>query len=144
VTAVFEEHGLKIQYPENWRLTKGQQDRTPYEISIESPAGCLWTLHVFPVTSEADKLAKEAVLALHDQYEILDRSEVVEKLAEIEMKGYDLNFFCLDLLVEVRIRYFSSNENSFVLLLQSEDREFQKVNLVFSAITTSFLSNLPA
>lgn len=142
MTAVFEDFGIKFQYPENWKLSDGLRDRLPYEIAIESPSGSLWTLHMFPGTSDPVALADEVRLALANQYDSFESTEISEKIGDIEMAGYEVSFFCLDLLIEGNLRYFQTDVYTFVLLTQAEDRDFQQQKPVFAAITKSLIDNL--
>ncbi len=144
MTAVFEGPGVKIQYPKNWKLHNHPTNLKPYDITIESPAGSIWNLHVFPNSSDAQSLAREILLELEKNYDSVEFEETSEQIEQFHLSGYDANFFYLDLLIEARIRYFTTSEHTFVLLIQAEDRDFKREQLVLAAITTSFVRNLDA
>ena len=55
------------------------------------------------------------------------------------MIGYDIDFVCLDLTNTAQIRGFQTEQASYVLLWQSEDRDFPAVEPVFRAITKSLV-----
>ena len=65
---------------------------------------------------------------------------VEEEIEGTHSVGYDLLFYCLDFIVSSRVRSFSFENRTFVLLWQAEDKEFDEISPVFSAITTSLLN----
>ncbi len=142
MTALYQQHDLEFQFPENWELREGDADRMPVEITIESPQGSLWILSVFPRDSDESGLAKNVLDTLKEQYDSFEASSVEEPIGQLTVKGFNCNFFYLDLLIEAHIRHFSTHDRTFVLLYQAEDRVFQSEKLVLSAISTSLTNGL--
>ena len=56
--------------------------------------------------------------------------------------GYDLNFFFLDLTNTACVRSLRTDQATYTIFCQAEDREFVQIRPVFLAMTTSLLSNL--
>ena len=65
---------------------------------------------------------------------------VEEEIEGTHSVGYDLLFYCLDFIVSAKVRSFSLDGRTYVLLSQAEDSEFERISPVFSAITTSLLN----
>ena len=79
---------------------------------------------------------------MKNEYEELEAEEICETIADREIVGYDLNFYCLDLTNTARIRCLRTDRNTFTVFCQAEDREFDQIQRVFQAMTTSLLSSM--
>lgn len=62
-----------------------------------------------------------------------------EKIGKIELVGFDVNFYCLDLTNTAWIRAGSTAAATYLILCQAEDREFSEVADIFRAMTASLL-----
>ena len=51
MTAVYENKGLRFQYPENWVLTDIEDQDLPYQFALETPGGAQWSVNVYPAQS---------------------------------------------------------------------------------------------
>ncbi len=140
MTAVYEQHGIRFQYPENWQLQQSLADDDSVEIVLETPSGSFWLMHAKPDAADADDMLKSVVASLDDQYEGLEVTAVNETIANCPLTGFDAFFYCFDFLVKANIRIVQKNGYSMLLLCQAESREFEQQELVFKAITTSLLS----
>jgi len=143
VTAVFEKHGLKIQYPENWQLQENAAEQQALEIQIAAPSGAFWSLLAFSEEVDALDLMSEIIESIHDNYESVESNSATQKIGEFNAIGFDNYFFCLDLLVCNRMRCVELVTHQLLVTYQAENREFDQMEAVFDAITFSMLSNLP-
>jgi hypothetical protein len=137
--AVFDNLGVRFQYPENWTLERQEDETTDPSVSVFSPGGAFWTLSIHPPGTDTARLVQVVLEALREEYQELDVEETVESIGETEMIGYDVNFYCLDLCNTAVVRGFHTRRASYVLLCQAEDREFARVQEVFRAMTTSLI-----
>jgi len=89
MTAVFEKRDLKFMYPENWSLTEdiGQQE-LPWQVTLESPKGALFSISVFPSGVDAKSLIDNTTGALREQYEDVEINEVSEPFHGYDSAGY--------------------------------------------------------
>ncbi len=146
--ATYSKHGLTFMYPENWKLSEQSPDpieNGPREISLEAPSGCFWALHVFEPEMDPDFVLKEIVMGLEQQYEDFEFAPAANKSigGQPTISG-DANFYCLDFLVTARIEVIQTPDFVFSVLTQAESRDFDKMEEVFLAITTSLvLAELP-
>ena len=142
--AHYEKSGIRFSYPENWSVVDEQLDQWPQGVSVQSPNGGYWELKVFPAAIEPDRLSDEALEAMRQEYSDLESEAVTEEMFGVTAVGYNLDFFCLDLLITSRIRSFSIGSHTLLLICQAESREFDRQRFVYDAITKSLLDDLAA
>jgi len=78
--------------------------------------------------------------ALSEEYTDFESVPVEQQLAGADLIGCDLNFYCLDFLVQAKIRALNLGVRPCVILYQGEDREFEDLDPVFNAITHDLIS----
>ena len=84
----------------------------------------------------------EILNSINEQYESTESSVVVEDMGNFHAAGHDTFFFYLDLLIANRMRCVESGNHKLLITWQAENREFDKIEPVFRAITVSLLSGL--
>lgn len=147
--AIYDKHNLNFMYPENWALNEQAPDEiegAPREISLESPSGSMWVLHVFEQGTDPNEVLDLVVQGLDQQYEDFEfaMSSADEILGNPIISG-EANFYCLDFLVTAKVQVIDASDQVFCVLNQAESRDFDQMNQVFLAITTSLLqSDLPS
>ena len=139
MTATYDNFGVKFLYPENWDLAEDVAD-DPKSISLQTPGGGFWSLHVYEGEQSVDALVDEVMDNIREEYSDVEQESVSEQFGETEAFGFDLNFICLDFVVAAEVRCGTHLGRSFVVLCQAEDTEFEKVGPVFKAITHSWLA----
>jgi hypothetical protein len=140
MTAVFDQLGLRFQYPENWTVEKDATIAERLTVSVYSPEGAFWTVMRHPANTDSVELAEAALVAMQNEYQDLDSEKSRELVGEVELVGFDLNFYCLDLTNTAWIRAGGTGAATYLLICQAEDREFEQVSAVFQAMTASLLS----
>ena len=139
--AVYEHFGVRFLYPENWSVLDEETDEWPRTVTLQSEQTGFWTLQAFPPGQDA----KQAVLAIIDTireaYPDLEVLPAKETVGDTETKGVDIAFFYLDLLVEARIRTVKTPSGLLLWHYQAESREFDSVEPVFRAISTSLMQS---
>ncbi len=147
--AIYDKHDLQFMYPENWTLNEQAPDeieKSPREISLESPSGCIWVLLVFAGGTDPDEVLNEVIQGLDQQYEDFECAlqPAKEILGNPVLSG-QADFYCLDFLVTARVDVIATDGQVFCVLNQAESRDFDKMCEVFLAITTSLLqADLPS
>lgn len=143
MTAVYDKLGLKFMYPENWKLIDESESESRHVVSLETPDGsCTWAVHVYPSDADRDAVLKEAVGTMRETYEDLEISPSKTELGSHEASGIEALFYCLDFLIKAELHVVSLPERLLLFWTQAEDREFEKHNLVFQAISVSLLRTL--
>jgi hypothetical protein len=140
--AQFDRLGISFQYPDNWTLDDSDALLGRKSVTVYSPGGAFWTVALHSSSAEPEKLAAAVVDALRQEYEGLEAKPIEESVAGHHLTGYDLAFYCLDLTNTAQIRGIQFAHATYTIYCQAEDREYERVQQVFQAMTFSFLRNL--
>lgn len=140
MVATYDRDGVRFLYPENWELREESQQWPVQCVTLESPGSGFWMLQVFPGEESCERLADEILRTIREDYEDVECVPVSEQIQQTPTAGYNLQFYCLDFVVEAHIRGFRLGHRTCALLCQAEDREFEQLLDVFLAMTTSLLS----
>lgn len=138
--ALFNKFGISFQYPENWTLETDSSAPGRQTVSVYSPGGGFWTVALAPHDSDPAKLAEAALKTIAREYDELDSEEASESIGDVDLVGYDLNFYCLDLTNTAWIRAGRTSRATYLVICQAEDREFDQIAPVFRAMSTSLLT----
>jgi hypothetical protein len=137
--ARFDRLGVSFQYPDNWTLDDSDARLGRQSVTVYSPGGAFWSVAVHSGSAEPAKLAAAVVEAMKKEYAWLEADETHETVAGHDLFGYNLAFYCLDLTNTAQVRSLRTALAAYTIFCQAEDREFERVQLVFQAITTSLL-----
>ena len=138
----FDKLGISFLYPDNWTLDEEQTARGCGAVTIYSPSGAFLSISVHPPRTDPIALAKQAVDAVREEYAEVDVEEAQQTVSGRELVGYDLNFFCMDLITTARVRCLRARRATYAVFCQAEDRDFERLASVFDAVTVSLLGNL--
>lgn len=141
--AVFDKLGIRFLYPDNWTLDEQEAISGNRSVTVYSPGGAFWSITVYGPEVDPSELASEALRSLKSDYEGAEADPASDEIAGQTLKGYDLNFFYLDLTSTALIRAFRWAGLTCLVLCQAEDHEFETTGPVFRAITTSLFTNPP-
>jgi hypothetical protein len=137
--AIFDHLGVQFQYPESWVLEAGDE-ADGEEVTVFSPGGAFWSLTIHE-GGEPAELMDVVVQAMREEYDELDSEEIEDSIAGQELRGFDLNFYCLDLTNTAHIRAFQRGAKTYLMIWQAEDREFDAIAPIFRAIATSLIKH---
>jgi len=140
--AKFHRLGFRFEYPENWTLDEQDAVAGQRSVTVCSPGGAFWSVAEHPRSAEPERLARAAVDAIQQEYQEVEVEAAQDMVAGREMSGYDMHFFYLDLLNSASVRCLRTRRTTYTVFYQAEDRDFEKLHLVFLAITTSFINGL--
>jgi hypothetical protein len=139
MTGRYDKAGLRFLYPENWKIADEQIADLPQSITVESPNSGFWVIMAYEPEIEPAALVEQVVESMRDEYDGLEAYPVVRKFGDTEAEGTDMMFYCLDLVVHSRVLAVRALGKSLLTMWQAEDREFEDLEPVFDAITTSLL-----
>ncbi len=134
--------GFRFQYPDNWTLDEETQGAGQGAVTVYSPSGAFWSVARYPRSADPGDLAQAAVDAMRQEYDSLEAHEARETIADHETVGYDLFFYCLDMTNTAQVRATQIGNSTYVVFQQAEDRDFERIGLVFRAISTSLFGGL--
>jgi len=140
--ARFDKLGVSFQYPENWTLDDSDALLGRKSVTVYSPGGGFWSVAIHSGSADPAKLAAAVLDAMKKEYPGLEVDETSETVAGHELTGYDLAFYYLDLINTALIRSLRVGPTTYTIFCQAEDREFEKLQMVFRAMTTSLVSGL--
>jgi hypothetical protein len=138
--ALFDDYGVRFQYPENWSVEENPTETGEEGVTVYSPGGAFWSVTTAPRHRNPAELVQAAVEALQSEYEGVEVEPVTETIEGYACTGCDLNFFYLDLTSTIQLRGIRVPGRTLLVHVQAEDREFEQLKLVFSAMTHSLLS----
>jgi len=144
MTAVYDKLGLKFMYPENWNLMDESDSESPHVITLETPdKSCTWSVHVYPGDVDRDEVLKNTLSVLQETYEDLEVSPAQIEFGKYQGNGVETLFYCLDFLIRAQLQIVETADHLLLFWSQAEDREYEKQDLVFKAISISLLQSLP-
>ena len=145
MAATFENFGLQFLYPENWRIVEQSQgEMYSASVTLQSPGTACWTVHRYPSTCSQQQLMDELMAAMRREYAELEEEPFVKQLTGQESRGIRIYFYYLDLLVSWCLMPITKEGQVFLFEFQAEDHEFDDMETVFLAISTSVLGNAPS
>jgi hypothetical protein len=138
----FERPGITFLYPDNWTVEEEEIPAGRGSVTVYSPGGAFWSVIVHPRSVSPRRLAEAAVEAMKEEYEELEAEKTRETIAGHATIGYDLSFYCLDLINTACIRALRTVDGTYTVFCQAEDRDFERLEQVFQAMTTSLLDHV--
>jgi len=110
-------------------------------VTIQSPAGAVWSIAIFPNSCDPLHVAAESLKAMQAEYPDLESEAVNETLLNLELTGFDIDFICLDFIVTGALRAFRLGDHTICVTTQAESRDFDSLAQVFRAMTFSLIQN---
>jgi hypothetical protein len=97
--------GLRFAYPSDWELTEEQQpDGLSVTVSSGGTAFCHFLL--MPERPAVAKVLETALAAFRESYDEIDSESVQCRIADRAARGFDIDFYCLELLNAAWLRAF--------------------------------------
>jgi hypothetical protein len=137
MTAKYERSGIRFLYPENWEIAQDHTDDQTRSVLVQAPSGAFWSVDLYIQASSADRMADQVVDTMKQEYSDLEAQPATDEIGGQTVTGYDMQFYCMDLVITARVRTVHTAKGTMVLLCQAEDREFERLEPVFRAISES-------
>ncbi len=135
----FEGFGIELMYPDSWTL---DSEVDAHMVSIESPDGAFLAITQCTPSANANDALAKAREAMQEEYDQVERESVVKEFAGLTLTGEVLRFVYLDLIVTSQLLLVTHAGTSYFVQIQAEDRDHDKLGLVFDAMLTSLCQNL--
>jgi hypothetical protein len=139
MTALLEKFGVRVPYPENWSVDGGSSQQYSETWSVQSPEGAFWSLSVHDGPENLTDLAATVLDTIREEYGDVETEVVEETIADTDLHGFNLTFYCQELLIQAQCRVFLVDGRKFIVLCQGEDRDFDRQHAVFDAMTRSVI-----
>jgi len=143
--AVFDQLGIRFEYPDNWSVDQEFLDPTTADgeqVVVSSPHTAFWQLSKHPPEADLEGLFDEALSALRSVYREMEVTPSSDTLEDRDVEGFDVSYFCLDFTSTSWLRGFKTPEATYLVHCQAEDRELERAGPVFRAMLASVLQNL--
>ncbi len=144
MTGHYENFGIRFLYPENWSIAEEDASGWPRTVTLQNPSGAFWSLHVYSPPRKPLELTTTVLETMRGEYEDFESQEATDVMGDIEIHGFDMDFYCLDMVVEARVRGVTVGEATYLFFYQAESQEFTKLDQVFRAMALSTLQNVAA
>ena len=135
--AIYEQHGLRFAYPENWQLQEPDEDADLIDVTLQTPAGGFWSVQLMPAGCSPAECIQEVVNEIEGEYEGVEKEPQEFDFGSESADGFELRFFCLDMLVEARVWAMRLEQGTLICHYQAEQTEYAAIAPVFQAIATS-------
>lgn len=148
MTKVYQGLGLSCMYPENWSLS---EETAPSGATtgfmLESPTSAFMMVNEYPwnvAPREAVDHAREAMVAEYPEaeFEPFEPKLLIQGEPIQDCRAGDIRFYYLDLMVISRLISFTVGKKTYLVQIQAEDRDFDKLEQVFEAMLVSMLQSL--
>ncbi len=133
---VYVRHGITFQYPADWEVSEQEQDDECL-ITVSGPGTSFWSVGLFRDRPSPELVLETALAAFKDEYPDLDAYDVDDDLLNQPTLGYDIEFFCLELVNTARLRAFLAREFTVLVLCQADDTELEGSNPLFDEMSRS-------
>ena len=134
--ALFESQGLRFLYPENWLVEQGETEQG-WSVTVQSPGTAFLLVSVDKARPSVQQVLDTALATLRDDYPDLEAEPATERIAGRTARGYDVQFFSLDLVNSCLLRGFRAGDQTLLILCQASDLELEAVEPVLRAIRAS-------
>lgn len=140
MSAIYDKLGVRFIYPEGWKVTEDVTSEQPRTVSLESPAGGTWELLLYDEGATAAELVDDVLETMREEYEGVEATDWASQFDDVDVIGYDMYFYYLDLLINCRAFAGTFGKHTALFVWQAEDRTFAELEPVFRAITTCLLN----
>lgn len=118
---VYDDHGVRFEYPPDWEL-EVSDDGPRTTVTVQAPGGLIFTMVTMDDTRPAPaELADEVLAAMREEYPELDAAPAIETVAGHRAIGHDLEFFSLDVVNSCAIRCFRTPRHTVLVFGQWSD-----------------------
>jgi hypothetical protein len=115
---LYQTDGLRFEYPPDWELTTEQlEDGLSIMVSGAGTTFCSFLL--MPDRPAVATVLKNALDAYRESYDEIDSEAVEGRIADRPARGYDVDFYCLELLNSAWLRAFRTGRYTVFMMFQS-------------------------
>jgi hypothetical protein len=131
--------GISMLYPENWKLEEEPMNQA---VSLESPEGAFMVITRLGAEQNPTAALSDALSTMNAEYEEIEAEPLAREIASITLIGQMLRFVYLDLIIASQVLTVSAPTDHYLIQIQAEDRQYDKLQPVFDALLTSMCQSL--
>jgi hypothetical protein len=142
----YDRYRIYIAYPENWHLEENDIESADGSISISNDNGAFWLLKMYPIGTNPDDIAREAVETMQSEYENIEVERFDKIFFDKTVTGFDMTFFYLDLMNIAKVLCFVKDGFTMAVFWQTGNQliisnaDDVPIEDVLEAVTYSMLS----
>lgn len=116
--AHYQVAGLQFAYPADWQISE-EQTADGLSVMVSSGGTAFCSFLLMPDRPDVRTVLKSALAAFDESYEEVDSEPVECRLASRPARGYDVDFYCFELLNAAWLRAFRTGRYTVFLLFQA-------------------------
>jgi hypothetical protein len=136
--AVYEEHGVRFEYPDSWELSHEHHDED-FSVTVESDGTAFWMLSVLQGRPMAEDVIDAALESFQAEYDSVDVYESPDRICLLPTVAKDIDFYELEMVNRASLRACETDSTTIFVLLQMADTERAEVGPLLKAISESLM-----
>jgi hypothetical protein len=137
--ATYDRFGIRFLFPEDWGVTDEEGTGGLKTVSVQSASGAFWSVSMDYSARSSVELLRETLHTMREVYKEVEVTGFETVVAGQAASGYEMEFFCLDLMITAKAIAWRNGSRSVLVLYQAENREFDQKEGIFEAISTSLI-----
>lgn len=133
---LYDDDGVRFTYPEDWALSRDEQDRE-VTLTVSDEGASFWTLSLYTEQTPAEVVIETAVDAFREEYQELDVYETDGSLCGFPVESRTIEFVCLELINTAVLQAFTTPGFTVLIYYQGTDHELVETRETLEKITRS-------
>jgi hypothetical protein len=133
---VFEGHGIRFEYPDDWILHE-QSSPDELTLTIHSPDTSFWSLTLLFDRPEPRRVIDSVLDTFREEYAEIDVYPSDDRLSNQPTESYDLDFVCHELIGSAFLRALAAPEFTLLVLYQGADLELDETQPLLEKVSKS-------
>ncbi|MDA0283186.1 MAG: hypothetical protein O3B13_08520 [Planctomycetota bacterium] len=138
--AVYEEHGVRFEYPEGWELGHEHHDGD-FSVTVESDGTAFWMLSVLQGRPTAEEVVEAALESFKAEYDSVDVYESQDRICMLPTVAKEIDFYELEMVNRASLRACETDSTTMFVLLQMSDTERAEIGPLLKSISESLMWN---
>ncbi|MGZ0171506.1 MAG: hypothetical protein ACKVHE_18320 [Planctomycetales bacterium] len=135
---VFEEHGIRFEYPDGWEISH-EHNEEDFSVTVESEGTAFWMLSVLAGRPAAEEVIDAALGSFETEYDSVDVSESDDRICMLPTVATEVDFYELEMVNHASLRACETDNTTIFVLLQMSDTEREANGLLLKAISDSLM-----
>jgi hypothetical protein len=136
--AVYEEHGVRFEYPDSWELSHEHHDKD-FTVTVESEGTAFWMLSVLQGRPMAEDVIDAALESFKAEYDSVDVYESPDSICMLPTVAKDIDFYELEMVNRASMRACETDSTTIFVLTQMSDTERAEAGPLLKSISESLM-----
>lgn len=134
--SVFEGHGIRFEYPDDWILHE-QSSPDEVTLTVQSPDTSFWSLTLLFDRPDPLRVIESALDTFREEYTEIDVYPSNVRLNDQPAEAQELDFVCHDLIGSAFLRAVAAPDFTLLVLYQGPDLELDEMQPLMEKICQS-------